>query len=87
MHFYYTTKISCQIKPLKFQEAFRHILGPQNKDHVYISENIPTCNRLQSSMLIQIWVVIAFEPNKWNTNVDHITNENTFTILKTVLKA
>jgi hypothetical protein len=65
MHFKYTTKISWQIKAGNFQYAFFHSLGPQNKDHANISENTPTCNRLQSSMLIEIWVVIAFEPNKW----------------------
>jgi hypothetical protein len=55
--------------------AFLYSSGPQNKDHVNKSGKKPTSNRLQSSKLIEIWVVIAFETNKRNTNVDHISNE------------
>jgi hypothetical protein len=39
------------------------------------------CNRLYSSKLIEIWVLINFETNKRNTNVEHISYENTFTNL------
>jgi hypothetical protein len=39
------------------------------------------CNRLQSSNLIEIWVVINFETNNRNTNVDHILKARTFTNL------
>jgi hypothetical protein len=35
----------------------------------------PACDRLDSSKLVEIWVVIYFETNKRNTNVDHISNE------------
>jgi GH18 family chitinase len=59
-------------------------LGPQNKDHVNTSHKRLICNRLQSSKLIEIWVVIAFEAKRRDTNVVHISNENTFTNFKTV---
>jgi hypothetical protein len=81
MRFQYTTKIFKQIKPGNFQYAFLYTLGPQNKDHVNISDNRSTYNRLESSKFIKIWLLIAFETNNRNTNVDHISNENTFTHL------
>jgi hypothetical protein len=43
-------------------------------NYVRISDKNPTFNRLQSSKLIVIWVEVAFETNKRNTNVDHISN-------------
>jgi hypothetical protein len=64
-----------------FQEAFHYPLGLQNKDHVHTSDKKPICHRLESSKLIEIWVLIAFEANRRNTNVDHISHENTFTNL------
>jgi hypothetical protein len=81
-----TTKIFWQIKPGNFQYNFRYFLGPQNNDHVIISDNNPTCKRQQSSKLIEIWELIAFETNKRNTNLDLISNENTFSILLTYKK-
>jgi hypothetical protein len=35
---------------------------------------------------MEIWVVIAFETKDRKTNVDHISNENTFTIFYKVKK-
>jgi hypothetical protein len=81
MHYKYTTKNCWEIKPGNFQYAFLSVLGPQNKDHVNKSDNQPTYNRLQSSKLIKIWLPIASETNKRNTNVDQISNENTCTNL------
>jgi hypothetical protein len=56
-------------------------LGPQNKDHVNISDNKPICIRLQTCKFIEIWVLITSVSYKRNTNVEHISKENTFTNL------
>jgi hypothetical protein len=63
------------------RRIFYYSLGPQNKDHVNTSDKRPIFNQLQSSKLIEIWVVIAFEANRKNTNIVHISNENPFTNL------
>jgi hypothetical protein len=47
----------------------------ENKGCVTISVTKPACDRLQSGKLIEIWVVVAFETSKKNTNVDRISIE------------
>jgi hypothetical protein len=51
------------------------IIHDENEGCVTISDTKPACDRLDSSKMIEIWVVIAFETNKKNMNVDHISNQ------------
>jgi hypothetical protein len=67
-----------------FQNAFLNYLRLQHKEHFNISDEKPTCNRLESSKLIEIWVWYAFETNILNKNGDHKSNKNTFTNTETV---
>jgi hypothetical protein len=50
------------------------IIHGENEGCVTISGIKPACDRLDTSKLIEIWVVIANEKNKWNMIVDHISN-------------
>jgi hypothetical protein len=59
-----------------FSNRYLSIIHDENEGCVTISDTKPACDRLDSSKLIEIWVVIGFETNKRNTNVVHISNEN-----------
>jgi hypothetical protein len=51
------------------------IIHDENEGCVTISDTKPACDGLDTSKFFEIWVVIAFETNKRNTNVDNISNE------------
>jgi hypothetical protein len=58
-----------------YSNRYLSIVHEENEGCVTISDTKPACDRLDSRKLIEIWVVIAFEKNKLNVYVDHISNE------------
>jgi hypothetical protein len=58
--------------------------GSEIEGCVSISDSKPACDRLDSSKLFEIWVVITFETNNGNSNIVHISNEKQFTIIQTL---
>jgi hypothetical protein len=58
-----------------YSNRYLSVIHDENEDYVTISDTKPACDRLELSKLIEMWVVLAFETNKRNTNIDHISNE------------
>jgi hypothetical protein len=57
-----------------YSNRYLSIIHEENEGCVIISDTEPDCERLGSSKLIEIWVVISFETNKEKTNVENISN-------------